>query len=171
MSFSYPACADHTQPFLSSLLFLLKKPLSFTSLQRTANLIKQWRFITITFIRNTIVYMVTPALYSSSVHKPPKSHGSDRSNRLHFSCYEIASCAADPVIHQRSQFMLASATTAWPCTVDLHRRITSQLMLHTFYGRNLLNLLTWKTDAGPHWKQSLHFRNNVFIHSHTPNNW
>lgn len=171
MSFSYPACADHTQPFLSSLLFLLKKTLSFTSLQRNANLIKQWRFIIITFIRITIVYMVTPALYSSSVHKPPKSHGSDRSNRLHFSCYEIASCAADPVIHQRSQFMLASAAPSWPCTVDLHRRITSQLMLHTFYGRKLLNLLTWKTDAGPHWKQSSHFTNNVFIHSHTPNNW
>lgn len=99
--------------------------------------------------------MATHTLYSSLVHKAPKRQNSDRSNWLHFSCYEVALGTVGPVIHQRSQFLLASDTTSWPCTVDLHQRIISKLILHTFYSRNLLNLLTWKTDAGPHWIQSL----------------
>lgn len=49
--------------------------------------------------------------------------------------------------------------------MDLHQNIISKLILHTFHGRNLLNLLTWKTDAGLHWKQSLALAK---MHSYIP---
>lgn len=104
-------------------------------------------------------------LYSYLVHKTPKSHNSDRSNWFHFSCCEIALGTADPVIHRGSQFLLASVTISWPCSVDLHERIFSKSLLYTFYGRNLINILTWKTDARPHWKQSLHLGK---LHSYIP---
>lgn len=109
--------------------------------------------------------MVTPTLYNSSVRKIPKSHDSDRSHWLHFSGYEIALGTADPATHQRPQFLLASATTSWLCPVDLHQSIISKSMLYTFYGRNLVNILTRKTDAGPHWKQYLHLGT---VHSYIP---